>query len=95
MTQQHRKCGDGDQRDVKKSPGVDGWPPDSSDLTFDHAIESIPVKLFNFIAWTLGYSNEPVLDERVVISRGQTCKVVSIIQDLVYAEAKGKKQTYK
>ena len=80
---------------LKKSSGVDGWPPDSSDLTLDHATESIPVTLFNFIAWTLGYSGEPVVDERVVISRSQRCKIVSIIQDLVYAEAKGKKQTHK
>ena len=80
---------------LKKSQGVDGWPPDSSDLTLDHATESIPVKLFYFIAWTLGYSKEPAVDERVVISRSQRCKVVLITQDLVYAEAQGKKQTHK
>ena len=65
-------------RDVKKSPGLDGWPPDSSDLTFDHATESIPVKLFNFIAWTLGYSNEPLLDERVVMSCKKDWNVTDI-----------------
>ena len=80
---------------LKESKGVDGWPPDSSDLTLELAVESIPIKLFNFIAWTLGYSNEPVLDERIVIPRSQICKVVSICQDLVYAEAKEKKQTQK
>ena len=69
--------------------------PDSSDLTLERATESIPTKLFNCIAWTLGYSNEPVMDERVVMSCSQICKVVSICQDLVYAEAKGKKQTQK
>jgi hypothetical protein len=80
---------------LKESKGADGWPPDSSDLTLECATESIPTKLCNFIAWTLGYSNEPVMDERVVMSRSQMCKVVSICQDLVYAEAKGKKQTQK
>ena len=80
---------------LKESKGVDGWPPDSSDLTLERATESIPVVLFNFIAWTLAYSNEPVMNERVVVSRSQLCKVVSICQDLVYAEAKGKKQTQK
>ena len=50
----------------KRSPGVDGWPPDPSDLTLDHATESIPVK-FNFIACTVGHSEEPVVDERVVV----------------------------
>ena len=76
----------------KRSPGVDGWPPDSSDLTLDHATESIPVK-FNFIACTVGHSEEPVVDERVVVSRNQRCKIVSIIEDFVYGEAKRKKQT--
>ena len=79
-------------RILKKSPGVDEWPPNSSDLTLDHTTTSIPVKLFNFIAWNLGYSEESVVDE---ISRSQRCKVVSIIQDFVYAEAKGKKQAHK
>ncbi|CAB4034870.1 Hypothetical predicted protein [Paramuricea clavata] len=80
---------------LKESKGSDGWRPDSSDLTIQRATESIPIKLFNFIAWTLGYSNEPVMDKRVVMSRSQMCKVVSTCQGLVYAEAKGKKQTQK
>jgi hypothetical protein len=79
---------------LKESKGADGWPPDSSDLTLECATETIPTKLFNFIAWTLGYSNKPVMDERVVMSRSQMCKVVSICQDLVYAEAKGKTISY-
>ena len=50
---------------LKESKGADGWPPDSNDLTLERATESIPTKLFNFVAWTLGYSNEPVMDETI------------------------------
>ena len=83
------------RRMTRESKGVDGWPPDSNDLTIDLATESIPIKLFNFVAWAVGYSDEPSVDERVMVSHGQSCKVVSICHDLVYAEAKSKKQTHK
>ena len=80
---------------LRESKGVDGWPPDANDMTYDLAKESIPAKLFNFIAWTVGYSDEPAMDERIVLSHSQSCKVVSICQDFVYAEGKGRKQTHK
>ena len=80
---------------MKRSGGVDSWPPDASDLTLENAIDSVPVRLFNFIAWSVGYSQDPVMDERVAVSHSQCCKVVSICQDLIYAESKGKKQTHK
>ena len=74
---------------LKNSGGVDGWPPDSSDLTLENAIDSVPVRLFNFIAWSVGYSQDPIMDERVPVSHSQCCKVISICQDLIYAESKG------
>lgn len=40
----------------KESKGVDSCPPDSSDLSLERETESITIKLFNFIAWTLGFS---------------------------------------
>ena len=80
---------------LKHSGGLDGWPSDSSDLTLENAIDSVPVRLFNFIAWSVGFSEDPVMDERVAESHSQCCKVVSICQDLIYAESKGKKQTHK
>lgn len=81
---------------LKESKGVDsGWPPDSHDLTLPLAMESISVKLYNFLAWALGFSYEPVSEERVRISENEQTKVVSIAQDLIYAESKGKKLTHK
>ena len=80
---------------LKESKGVVDWPPDSNDLTVDNAKQAIPTKLFNFVAWAVGYSDEPLDDERVNISGSESCKIVSICQDLVYAHGKGRKQTHK
>ena len=60
------------------------WPPDSHDLSMEEAIRSIPSRLFNFIAWILGFPVEPVEENKVSISVSETCKVVSIAQTLVY-----------
>ena len=81
---------------IKESKGVDSrWPPDSHDLTLALATKSIPVKLYNFLAWCLGFSSEPIEQEMVGICPSEKTKVVSIAQDLIYAESNGKKQTHK
>ena len=76
---------------LQDTEGVDSWPPDSNDLTLDNATSSIPFELFNFISWILGYSVEPAVNERVEVLPAESCKVLSICQDLVYAASKGKK----
>jgi hypothetical protein len=55
----------------------------------------VPHQLFNFITWMVGFSDEPELQHKVNIPHDQCCKVASICQDLIYAEAKGRKQTHK
>ena len=81
---------------LTESKGVNSeWPPDSHDLTLLLARESISVKLYNFLAWCLGFSSDPVNNQMVDISSSESAKVVSIAQDLIYAESKGKKQTHK
>ena len=81
---------------LRESKGIDAdWPPDSHDLTLQFATKSIPVKLYNFLAWAVGFSDEPTGDERVKINENERTRVVSIAQDLVYAESKGKKFTHK
>ena len=73
---------------LKQSTGIDAdWPPDSNDLTFTKANLSIPIMLYNFLSWCLGFTSDPVTDDEK--------KVVSIAQDLIYAESKGRKQTHK
>ena len=43
----------------------------------------------------VGFSVEPVEESKVSISHSETCKVISIAQDLVYIASKGKKFTHK
>ena len=71
------------------------WPPDSHDLTLSSALDSIPTMLYNFLACAVGYSQEPSLDKRVDVTDDEQTKLLSIAQDLVYAESKGKRQTQK
>jgi hypothetical protein len=59
------------------------------------ARKSIPVKLYNFLAWAMGFPDEPLREERVQISGNELTKLVSIAQDLIYAESKGRKFTHK
>ena len=81
---------------LRDSQGINaGWPPDSHDLTLTRAKESIPVKLYNFLAWSVGFTCDPTMDKNVEISSKEDARVVSIAQDLIYAESKGKKQTHK
>ena len=81
---------------LSESKGVDSeWPPDSCDLTLSLARQSISVKLYNFLAWCVGYSSDPVENQMVEISSNESAKIVSIAQDLIYAESNGKKQTHK
>ena len=47
------------------------------------------------MAWCLLFSSEPVEQEMVEICPSEKTKVVSIAQDLIYAESNGKKQTHK
>jgi hypothetical protein len=54
------------------------WPPDATDLSLANALQSIPHQLFNFIAWMVGFSDEPALLHKVSIPHDQCCKVASI-----------------
>ena len=39
------------------------WSPDSNDLTLELATRCVPVRLYNFLAWYLGYSCDPIEDK--------------------------------
>lgn len=82
------------RRTLRDAKGVTDWPAYGSDLNLANAIQSVPQQLFNFISWIVGFSDEPELQHKVNIPHGQCCKVASICQDLIYAEAKGRKQTH-
>jgi hypothetical protein len=81
---------------LEESTGIDSdWPPDSYDLTFLKANQSIPIMLYNFLSWCLGFTSEPVTDKKVKINPSDEKKVVSMAQDLIYAQSRGRKQTHK
>ncbi|KAK6172497.1 hypothetical protein SNE40_016134 [Patella caerulea] len=59
------------------------WPPTSVDLTTDAVRSEVPGVLLNFLAWTVGASEDPVLDNFVAVSDDVLPKLLSIYQDLV------------
>ena len=68
------------------------WPPFSDDLTMKTAERIIPPCLYNFIAWTVGASDDPCLDKCVSVLPDTHCKILAISQDIVYLQSKGRKQ---
>lgn len=81
---------------IKEQPGMKGpWPPTAASFGFEAVRSVVPVKLFNFIAWTVGASTDPALDEYVEVTSDVEYKILSLCQDVIYLAAKGRKQTPK
>lgn len=51
--------------------------------------------LFNFIAWVLGFSDEPLLTDYLEVDEKEAPKVFSICQDLINVSSQGRNQTPK
>lgn len=71
------------------------WPPVACDIIDKNVKKIVPPLLFNFIAWLLGYSDEPQEVEYVNMDEELAVKVFSSCQDLVYNSSKGRTQTPK
>lgn len=71
------------------------WPPVASDITMDSVKKLVSPILFNFIAWLLGFSDEPEQTDYVQIHQKEALKIFSICQDLVNVFSRGKLQTPK
>ena len=71
------------------------WPPTGCDLTLETAASMVPTELFNFLAWSIGVSEEPELSEYVDVLDSVKRKLLSIAQDILYLASNGKKQTPK
>ena len=71
------------------------WPPLSMDITLEASLDVVPVNLFNFLAWSLGLSEDPCLDKHVFVEQKHARKILSIAQDMVYLSSNGRKQTPK
>ena len=57
------------------------WPPLSADLCVQNIKDMVPTELFNFVAWILGFSKEPQIEEYVSINDKLTLKVLALCQD--------------
>ncbi|XP_055957426.1 uncharacterized protein LOC126822187 isoform X2 [Patella vulgata] len=68
---------------LDKTDGLKGpWPRTVKDLSAEAAKALIPIPLFNIVAWILGISDEPTLDNFVTVN--ESSKLTSIIQNLIY-----------
>ncbi|XP_050409517.2 uncharacterized protein LOC126824350 [Patella vulgata] len=75
-----------------KTSGYDGhWPPLGLDFTVENAKSMIPVTLFNLVAWAIGASDEPTLEYYVEVDEAVNLKLISILQDIVSLQSKGRK----
>ena len=71
------------------------WPPISTDFSQEQVLQMIPVKLFNFISWCFGFSDEPEMNSHVTLNEGHLKKVLSICQDMLFINSNGRMQTPK
>ncbi|XP_071832154.1 uncharacterized protein [Apostichopus japonicus] len=65
------------------------WPPTADDLTIDAARNIVPVPLFSFLTWCVGFSDEAELTDQVCISEDNNQRILSLAQDLLYTSKKG------
>ena len=66
------------------------WLPLASEFTAENVKKLVPPLLFNFIAWFLGFSDEPKDADYIKLDEKMTAIIFSLCQDLVYAANKGK-----
>ena len=75
------------------SPTFQCWPPTSEDfLEKDVVKKCIPDLLIRFVAWLVGVSSDPFVEE---IEATVICKIYSICQDIIYLSSGGKTRTPK
>ena len=71
------------------------WPPVSSDITIDSVKKIVSPILYNFVAWLVGFSDEPEQSDYVQIHEKDSLKLFPICQDLLIFFSCGKLQTSK
>ncbi|XP_071821662.1 uncharacterized protein [Apostichopus japonicus] len=65
------------------------WPPTSTDLSIFAARSMVPTKLYNFLAWVVGISDEPDDKEKVKTTDAEDRHILAIAQDIMYLATKG------
>ena len=68
------------------------WPPTAEHLTLRSAEAVVPAKLYNFLAWVIGASDDPNMDNKVDVKKSSTHrKLLSISQDVISLASSGHK----
>ena len=81
---------------IKSSPVFNTpWPPRAVDITKENAEKIVSPILFNVLAWICGFSDEPQLDDYVIVKDSQHCKLMAIAQDLLFVASSGQNATPK
>lgn len=70
-----------------------GWPPRAADITNGNIEKIVSPILFNVLAWIFGFSDEPQLDDYVIVKDSQHCKLMSIAQDNLFVASSGQNAT--
>ena len=65
------------------------WPYLAKDFTMEESENLIPISLYNFLAWVVGISDEPVLNKRVDVPEKDHIRLISVLQDVLYFSSKG------
>ncbi|XP_070534449.1 uncharacterized protein [Ptychodera flava] len=80
---------------LEETEGVNNWPPRAEDLSIQQSRSIVPTKLFNFLAWSTGTSQDFLNSERVDVPEDVELKLLSICQDLIFLSSQGRKVTPK
>ncbi|XP_065684232.1 uncharacterized protein LOC136096644 [Hydra vulgaris] len=76
---------------LKQVPAINcKWPPKATELNFKCADEFVPTSLFNFLAWTFGFSDEPTFECKVELDVKDRVEVLSVAQDFIFLHSKRK-----
>lgn len=71
------------------------WPPLAADINDENVENIVEPSLFNFLAWTLGFSNDAQVSSYVAVTDKQNSRVKSLAQDMVLIASDGRKFTPK
>ena len=77
------------------SPWYENWPPLASDINANNVKKLVSPLLFNFMAWLLGFSDDPENTDYIALDEKTTAKIFSLCPDMVYVASKGKVRTPK
>ena len=61
---------------------VTPWPPLATDINDENVKKLVDPTLFNFLAWTLGFSDDAQMSSYVAVTDKQKSRINSLVQDM-------------